>query len=95
MAYKLRWSKESIRNLEDILNDIQQKWSPKEVQIFKKKLSRQLRLIVQFPTLFPVSPTSPNLRKAVLSKQTTIFYEVTDETIYLVYIHLNRKNQKR
>ncbi|RKD91048.1 type II toxin-antitoxin system RelE/ParE family toxin [Mangrovibacterium diazotrophicum] len=93
MAYKLRWSAESIRNLEEVINDIQQKWSDKEVRGFKQKLGRQLNLIIRFPTLFPVSLSNPNLRKAVLSKQTTVFYQITNNTIYLVHIHLNRKNQ--
>jgi len=42
--------------------------------------------------MFPVSDHIPRLRKAVLSKQTTIFYEVKDKAIYLAYLHVNRKD---
>ena len=41
--------------------------------------------------MFPASPRYPRLRKAVLSKQTTVFYEIHDETMSLAYIHLNKK----
>ncbi len=92
MAYKLRWSEESVRNLENILEGINSKWSDKEVNHFKIKLSHQLDLIAQNPYMFPVSSFKTDLRKAVLSKQTTIFYQVTDDIIYLAYIHLNRKS---
>ena len=55
MDYKLRWSDESVKNLEDILDDIKFKWTDKEVNNFKSKLSHQLDLIVQNPLMFPVS----------------------------------------
>jgi len=53
MVYKLRWSDESVKNLEDILEDIKFKWTDKEVDNFKIKLSHQLDLIIHNPYLFP------------------------------------------
>lgn len=85
--YKLRWSNESIRNLENIIEDIGRKWSEKEVETIKSNLTHQLELIVQNPFLIPSSNYKLGMRKAVLSKQTTIFYEVLNEVIYLAYIH--------
>jgi hypothetical protein len=35
MDYKLRWSDESVINLEDILDDIKVKWTDKEVDNLK------------------------------------------------------------
>ncbi|MDZ7741039.1 MAG: type II toxin-antitoxin system RelE/ParE family toxin [Bacteroidota bacterium] len=90
MDYKLRWSNESVKNLEDILDDIKFKWTDKEVDNFKSKLSHQLDLIVQNPYMFPASTIKNGLRKAVLSKQTTIFYEIMDDIVYLAYLHINK-----
>ncbi|AKP50911.1 type II toxin-antitoxin system RelE/ParE family toxin [Cyclobacterium amurskyense] len=92
MGYKLRWSDESVKNLEDILDDIKFKWTDKEVDNFKSKLSHQLDLIVQNPYMFPVSTIKNGLRKAVLSKQTTIFYQIIDDIVYLTYLHINKKD---
>lgn len=92
MDYKLRWSDESVKNLEDILDDIKFKWTDKEVDNFKNKLSHQLDLIVQNPLMFPVSTIKKGLRKAVLSKQTTIFYQIIDNIVYLTYLHINKKD---
>lgn len=94
MAYKLRWSEESVRNLDEILEDIRRKWTEREVNNFKKKFSHQLNLIIQNPLMFPVSSQHPKLRKAVLSKQTTVFYELNNETVSLAYIHLNKKDDE-
>ena len=92
MDYKIFWTEEAINNLEEILNYLINHWSQKEVNNFKVKLSKQIELISSNPKIFPVSKYNPRLRKAVLSKQTTIFYEIKDNVIYLAYIFMNKKN---
>jgi plasmid stabilization system protein ParE len=94
MDYKLRWSEQAVKNLEQILDDIKIKWTEREVNNFKVKLSHQLDLIVQFPYMFPASMLKKGLRKAVLSKQTTLFYKVINDTVYLAYLHINKKDVK-
>jgi len=94
MDYKLVWTQEAINNLEEILDYLITKWSQKEVSQFKYTLSKQIDLILQFPKMFPVSVFNPRLRKAVLSKQITLFYQIKGEAIYLVYIFVNTRNIK-
>ena len=95
MDYKLIWTEEAIHNLENILDYLITNWSQTEVDKFKRKLSRQIELILQFPKMFPVSDYNPTLRKAVLSKQTTVFYQVKESEIYLVYLFVNRQDIKK
>jgi len=94
MGYKLYWSDEAVNNLEDILNYLLENWSDKELDNFKQSLSLQLDLIIRNPNMFPVSTHIPRLRKAVLSKQTTVFYEIKGKSIFLAYLHVNRKDIK-
>lgn len=95
MDYKLFWSKESLNNLESILSYLESEWTEKELLAFKSKLSKQLELIQKNPKLFPISDVQPRLRKAVLSKQTTIFYELKDHIIHVAYLFSNRMDVKR
>jgi plasmid stabilization system protein ParE len=90
--YKLFWSDEAINNLESILDYLHSRWTQREIDKFKKQLSKQLDLITNNPKLFPKSDYNPRLRKAVLSKQTTIFYEISGTTINLVYLFNNRQD---
>jgi len=90
MDYKLFWSKESISNLESILSFLESEWTDREMTNFKRRLSKQLELIEKNPRLFPISDVQPRLRKAVLSKQTTIFYELKDYEIHIAYLFSNR-----
>ena len=92
MGCKLHWSEEAVANLEGILESLSKNWTNREIENFKKILGLQLDLIIINPYMFPVSDHIPRLRKAVLSKQTTIFYEVKDKAIYLAYLHVNRKD---
>ncbi|HNW51689.1 MAG TPA: type II toxin-antitoxin system RelE/ParE family toxin [Prolixibacteraceae bacterium] len=96
MEYKIFWSEEAIRNLEEILDYLNHQWTQKgEVANFKKKLGKYLDLIVQNPFLFPISNYNQRLRKAVMSQQTTIFYEIKENLVYVAYLFVNRKNIER
>jgi len=81
MGYKLHWSEEAVANLEGILESLSKNWTNREIENFKKILGLQLDLIIKNPYMFPVSDHLPRLRKAVLSKQTTIFYKAKDKAI--------------
>jgi len=95
MDYKIFWTDEAINNLEEILDYLKNNWSQKEIDNFKSKLARQINVIASNPKMFPVSIYNSRLRKAVLSKQTTIFYELKGNIIYLAYLFINRKNIER
>jgi len=82
MDYKIFWTDESIRNLEDILAYLKSEWTNKEVDRFKVKLSKQIDIISKNPLIFPVSQYQNRLRKAVLSKHTSVFYEIKGNQIY-------------
>jgi len=95
MDFKFVWSQEAINNLEEILDYLILNWTQKEVIRFKKKLSKQIDLIIQFPKMFPVSVYNTEMRKAVLSKQTTLFYKIRGNEIYLVYIFVNTRDIRK
>jgi plasmid stabilization system protein ParE len=90
--YKIFWTGEALHNLEDILHYLSSKWTSREIERFKKRLSRQISLIEQNPKLFPVSQLNPAFRKAVLSRQTTIFYQISGSSIYLLYLFNNSRD---
>jgi plasmid stabilization system protein ParE len=90
--YKILWANEAINNLEETLDYLNYRWTQREIDNFKNRLSKQIDLIKQNPGLFPISQYNPRLRKAVLSRQTTIFYEITGQIIYLVYLFNNKQD---
>lgn len=90
--YKLYWSEESLKNLDEIIDYLESNWTNREVTNFKQKLSKQVELIHRKPTLFPISEYNSRLRKAVLSRQTTIFYELDGMNINLIFLFNSKKD---
>ncbi len=46
--YKIFWTEEAIQNLEEILDYLLRKWTQREVDNFKFKLSKQIDLIINY-----------------------------------------------
>ena len=95
MDYRIFWTEEAIHNLEEIIDYLSTRWTQREVDKFKSKLSKQIDLIKRNPRMFPVSTFQPRLRKAVLSRQTSVFYEIIDNVIYITYVFVNHKSTNR
>lgn len=55
MGYKLHWSEESVTNFEDILESLSKNWTNREIESCKKRLGRQLDLIIDNPLMFPTN----------------------------------------
>ncbi|RUA33820.1 MAG: type II toxin-antitoxin system RelE/ParE family toxin [Bacteroidetes bacterium] len=92
MDYNLRWTEESVRNLDEIIKDIRKKWSEKEVDNFRSMLKSKIEFILNNPFLYQASDYFPKMRKAVLNKKTTIFYQVDKDSIIIAYLHINKKD---
>ena len=90
-TYKLIWSDEALINLRDIIDYLSNRWSEREVRKFAQLLDKQLRIIEENPFMFAESKNLKGYRKAVLSKQTSIYYKVSDQEIHLISVFDNRR----
>lgn len=93
--YKVYWTNKSIKNLESILYYLKDNWTKREIENFKNRLSKQIHLIEQNPYLFAISQDNSRLRKSVLSRQITVFYEVSGQIIFLIHIFNTKQNIQR
>ena len=94
-SYKIIWSDESVKNLDSIINYLEQNWTEKEVKKFINHLNKRIKLISLNPLLFPSTPKSKKTRKSVLSKQTSIFYRITENRVEILSIFDNRQNPNK
>lgn len=78
MIYHLEWSKEAEITYSDILNYLQKNWTEKEVISFFHRTETVLRLIEKSPQLF-IHSKKTNVHRAVLNRQISLYYEVTDK----------------
>jgi len=92
-GYSVTWSDEALRNLDDIFNYLETNFSEREIRRFARKLDKMVAAIVSQPDAFPVLEVKREVRRCVLSKQTTIYYQVLPERheISIVTLYDNRK----
>lgn len=91
-TYWIVWSDEALESLKSILDYLEQRWTERETGNFVELLEHQLMLIRNNPYLFPLSDRFMDLRRSVLSSQTTIFYRIIGNEIHLISLFDNRQD---
>jgi|SRR4051812_7591237 plasmid stabilization system protein ParE len=94
-GFKVIWSDQAKFNLQQIINYLENNWTKKEIKTFYMKLEKTISLISSNPELFRITNKRKNVRKCVFSKQTSIYYKVNDEEIFIVTLFDNRQNPKK
>ena len=93
-GYRIDWADEALENLDYINDYLTIRWTNREVRNFYISLERTLKLILNNPLAFPASDLRSNVRRSVLSKQTTIYYEIKEESIEILSLFDNRRYPK-
>jgi plasmid stabilization system protein ParE len=94
-GYKIEWSDEAKDNLSNIIKYLEKAWTEKEIKKFFVKLESNLLLMSENPSLFPLSNKTKNVRRNVLSPQTSLYFKVEKDVIFIVSLFDNRQNPKK
>lgn len=94
-TYKIIWTDEAFKNLDNIIAYLEKFWTEKEIRKFARLLDKQLILIKENPELFPFSRKSKNIRKSVLTRQITLYYRTIETEIYLIALFDSRQNPNK
>jgi plasmid stabilization system protein ParE len=90
MKLEIRWSPNSEITFDAIYHFILEQWSFEIAEELRLKIYNVLDKISIHPFLFQESPIL-NVRKEVISKYTSLFYEVFENHIFLVFFWDNRQ----
>lgn len=91
-GYKLIWSKRASKDLAGVLAYLESKWTEREIRNFFSNLEKHLNIIKEHPVAYPKSDKWKEVRRCVLSKQTSLYYSVKSERIEIVTLFDNRQN---
>ena len=94
MALTVKWSEEARFQVEEIIDFLNYRWTEKEAKEFILKTEGVIKVIIGHPYLYPASNYN-QIRKAVITKQTSLFYLIRKEEIFLVTFWDNRQNPTR
>ncbi|WP_194976581.1 type II toxin-antitoxin system RelE/ParE family toxin [Aquiflexum lacus] len=93
MNFEVIWTKEADTTLGEIILHLEKEWYQKQIFNFLDRIEKLIELIKVYPYLFPVSKTK-GLRKAVINKQSSLFYKVDQDKIIIISVRSNAKGQK-
>ncbi|NJN78514.1 MAG: hypothetical protein HC803_09505, partial [Saprospiraceae bacterium] len=74
IAYKLKWTPIAREDYASLLLFIETNYGRDKVLNFLEKTENILQRILEFPRIYPISNQRKNIRKAVISKQTSLYY---------------------
>lgn len=91
MSLEVRWADEAEFTFDAIVIFIHNGWGEKVADNFRDKVKKVLHSISQHPYLFPEADIA-GMRKAVITKQTSLFYEIYNDCVYLTFFWDNRQD---
>jgi len=86
------WTSETLKNASSIKNYLKENFSEKEVERFYSLLSSFEEAISIFPKLYPQTKKKDKIRRAVLSREFSVFYRISGNQIQVLAILDNRQD---
>ena len=88
---KVVWSENAETTFDLIVNYIEAKFGILSAKKFIRKVDSVIHSISKQPYIYKSSNFNNKVRKATISKQCSLFYEINKETIQLSYFWDNRQ----
>src|SRR5438045_2244145 len=84
------WTDRSISDSLVIKKYLEKEFSQKEIENFYKLLEAFENIILSFPRLYPQSTKNKKIRRAVLSKELSVFYKLSRDKVIVLAVLDNR-----
>ncbi|MGD9605790.1 MAG: type II toxin-antitoxin system RelE/ParE family toxin [Bacilli bacterium] len=92
MSRKIVISKRAVRNLDHLLEYLENKWSKRVRDNFIKKFDRAVNILKDRPESSINSEIIKGLHRCVVTKQTTIYYKFDNKKLYIVTVFDTRQD---
>ena len=89
--FEVEWTRKSLLNALSIKDYLANKFSKKEVLKFEKLLKQFELTVSNFPSLYPETQNPKLLRRAVIHKNTTIYYIFDKNKVVVIAMKDNRQ----
>jgi len=91
MSLQVLYTPDSKETLISIYNFIEEKFGINSANKFVSSAEKTIKLIAEYPLMFKATTIDSNVRIGFISKQTSLFYRVTDNAIHLLFFWDNRQ----
>jgi plasmid stabilization system protein ParE len=95
MAYEVIFSDELFEKLNVIIYYLENNWSKEVAETFLRTFYRRVDNLAYNPKAGIKTLKNPSVRKFVITKHNTLYYEIHENRIELLTIFFNVQNPKR
>ncbi len=78
--------------LQTIFDSIESRFSPKRADTFLLEVEKTLLKVSKNPEIFKATPLSKNVRIGKISKQSSFYYQINNNTVVVLYFWDNRQD---
>jgi plasmid stabilization system protein ParE len=91
MSLPILYTPRSRETLLYVYNFISDKFGKTSARKFAVKVEKTISLIAEHPFMFKASDIDINVRVGHITKQTSLFYRVSDSSVHLLFFWDNRQ----
>lgn len=95
MSYSIHWSPKAEKKFIEIVKYIQKDFGNLVAEKFIQKVDQSISALIEMPKAFPESGKRKNIRRCVITKQTTVYYRIKNDSIELIALFSNHQNPKK
>ncbi len=95
MFKEIIWSPLSVSDIENIIEYLSETWNEQVINEFLDEVDSCLQHIALYPRLYPVINKKLKVRKCVVTKHNSIFYQEKKSTIQLLRIFDTRQDPEK
>jgi len=94
VEYTIKWSEKAKEDYFQIIDYLLDNWGKNSAKKFVNTVLHTLDLISKMPTIYPLTKYRKNLRRCIVVKQVSMYYQVNENDIelFIVRFYDNRRN---
>jgi plasmid stabilization system protein ParE len=94
VAYQIKWSEKSKNDFVEIIDYLIDNWGKNSAKKFRNTVLSTIKLISKMPAIYPVTEYRENVRRCIVVKQVSMYYQVneTENELFIVRFYDNRRD---
>ena len=92
MSLHVRFSAEAVKTFEAICAQIKNRWGDNTMRKFQRKVLKTIQTLSVSPFIFSIIEGYPDIRKGIINKNCSFFYEAKQEQIDILFFWDNRQD---
>lgn len=94
MSLPVSWSPYAKDDLATVLAYVDHRFGVESALSLLNDIETTIGLVAEFPQMYPRSNNRPTIRKAVITKQTSLIYRIKRTEIQILHVWDNRRSDK-